>query len=363
MNEPDSGVTTLFDKLVAPPASTPGPPPTRRRRWPFVVAGLVVVLLALGGGSVLAFRQTVAGYDRKIERFGDPFTQIPAKERPARASSAAALNVLLLGSDSRISAGDPKQWAAGAQRTDAIMMVHVQADRKAAYVVSIPRDSWVEVPGRGMAKINAAFSWGGPALMVRTVEAMTGVQVDHVAVVDFDGFKQLTDDLGGVDIKISAATKDKRATWTPGVHHMDGATALNYVRQRYNLPGGDFDRVKRQQNWIRAVFRKLSSSGTLKNPIALNRALNTLSASVATDSGFTMDRISELVTSLAGVGAGNLRFFTTPTAGTGWSPDGKQSIVKLDRVRGEQLWQAVRKDRVVDWFRTYHPDLLPETLR
>jgi LCP family protein required for cell wall assembly len=243
------------------------------------------------------------------------------------------------------------------------MLVHVQADRKAAYVVSIPRDSWVPIPGHGTAKINAAFSWGGPALMVRTVESVTGVHVDHVAIADFDGFKQLTDDLGGVDIKIPKATHDERASWTAGVHHMTGDQALNYVRQRHNLPGGDFDRVRRQQNWIRAVFRKLVASGTMSNPVELNRALTTLSASVATDNGFGMDQISALVSSLSSMDPGELRFLTAPTSGTGWSPDHTQSIVRLDAVGGQRLWQAVRQDGVRSWIQRYRPDMLPQTVR
>ncbi len=363
MSEPSRGVAALFDDVVTPPASPAPPAPRRRARWPFVVAGVVVAALALAaGGTWFAVRQAVAGYDRNIERFGDPFAQIPATERPAPTAQTGALNVLLLGSDSRISAGDPKAWSAGAQRTDAIMLVHVQADRKAAYVVSIPRDSWVPIPGRGTAKINAAFSWGGPALMVRTVESVTGVHVDHVVIADFDGFQQLTDDLGGVDIKVPKATRDERATWTAGVHHMSGKDALNYVRQRHNLPGGDFDRVKRQQTWIRAVVRKLVASGTMANPVALNRALTTLSKSVATDAAFDIDKLGALVSSLADMDPGELRFLTMPTAGSGVSSDG-QMYLKVDRTAAGRLFQAVEDDKVRQWIRTYRPDMLPETVR
>jgi len=372
----DRGVTDLFDNLVdgsSPDAQpllddgTPRPPARarrRRRRWPFVVAGLLVVVGALAGGGWLTVHQAVSRYDHNIERFGDPFAQIPTADRPVRTTATGAMNVLLLGSDSRISGGDPTQWVYGGQRTDAIMLVHVPADRKGTTVVSIPRDSWVPIPGHGTAKINAAFSWGGPPLMVRTVEQLTGVHVDHVAIADFTGFKDLTDELGGVDIRIPAATKDERATWTAGLHHMNGEEALDYVRQRHNLPGGDFDRVKRQQAWIRAVAHQLTSAGTLTNPLALNDALTTLSKSVATDSQFGIGQIGDLVTSLAGIGGSHsLVFMTVPTAGTGWSPDHTQSIVNLDVRAGNQLWTAVRQDKVPAWIEQNRPQLLPQTVR
>ena len=366
MSESSRGVAALYDAVAAEPAPArpdgPGRHRGHRRRWLFVVLGAVLMLaLGLAGGAWFTVRHAVAGYDHNIERFGDPFAQLPTDQRPASIAPTGALNVLLLGSDSRISAGDPSQWSVGAQRTDAIMLVHVQSDRKAAYVVSIPRDSWVAIPGHGTAKINAAFSWGGPSLMVRTVESVTGVHVDHVVIADFEGFKQLTDDLGGVDIKIPKATHDERASWTAGVHHMTGQQALNYVRQRHNLPGGDFDRVKRQQTWIKVVVRKLAASGTMANPAALNRALTTLSKSVATDAAFSMDKISALVSSLGDMDPGELRFLTMPTAG-GVTSNGEMDV-KVDKTAAGRLFGAVEADQVRQWIRTYRPDMLPEEVR
>jgi LCP family protein required for cell wall assembly len=367
----EPGVGELFDGLLVGPDTPPRgtsiahrAAPPRRRRWLYVLGGFLVAVLAVGATGAVAVRQVISGYDHNIQRFGDPFAAIPRTDRATPdAAATGSMNILLLGSDSRIDAGNPQQWSYGAQRTDAIMVVHVQADRKAAYVVSIPRDSWVTIPGHGKAKINAAFSWGGPSLMIRTVESVTGVPIDHVVVADFTGFKTLTDQLGGVDITIPQATSDERHTWTAGVHHMDGEEALDYVRQRHNLPNGDFDRVRRQQNWIRAVLRKLGSTGTLLNPLALNTQLTTLSKSVATDSGFDMDKIGALATSLAGLGQGDLRFLTVPTKGTGWSPDHTQSIVLLDDAKSSPLWQSVRKDAMPDWLRANHPELLPPVVR
>ena len=343
----------------AAPGTAPGPldellradqPQRPRRRTRRVLLVLTALVLVLVGGGVLAAARLQGNLDRNIERFGDPFAAIPAASRPA-AAPAGAMNILLLGSDSRVSAGDPSQWTAGAQRTDAIMVLHVPADRGAAYVTSIPRDSWVPIPGHGTAKINAAFSFGGPSLMVRTVEQLTKVRIDHVVIADFEGFTKLTDAVGGVTITVPKATHDERISLQAGKQQMDGETALKYVRQRHNLPGGDFDRVKRQQNWIRAVARQAMSAGTLTNPLRLNRALDALTRSVATDSGFSIGEMRDLALSMRSVRSNDLTFMTAPIAGTGWNADHTQAIVLLDKPAGRGLWKAMAADRTAGWVR------------
>ena len=326
----------------------------RRRRLLLFVALPLTVALVLAGGAAVAVRRVQSTLDAKIDRFADPAAAIPASERPARVPSSGptpAVNLLVFGSDSRISAGDPSQWEAGAQRTDAIMLVHLPADRSGAYVVSIPRDSWVDIPGHGKAKINAAFSWGGPALAVRTVEHLTGVRIDHLVVTDFTGFAKITDLLGGVRITVPKATGmgNSHARITAGTYTMNGTTALAYVRERYTLPGGDFDRVKRQQNWIRAILRTSGEAGLAEDPQRLYAMLDAVAGSVATDSGFSIEAMRDLLLSLRGAGPGGMHFLTVPVTGTGWSPDHQQSIVLLDTHRANGLWTAVRTDRVAGW--------------
>jgi LCP family protein required for cell wall assembly len=340
-------------------------PPKRKRRWLIVLTVFAVVIALFVGGGYFAYEQITAGWNKNIERLGDPFKDIPTDTRPLTDPNAGdAVNILMLGSDSRVSAGDPTQWAVGAQRTDAIMLFHIPADRKSAYVMSIPRDSWVSIPGHGTAKINAAFSWGGPTLMVQTVEQLTKVRIDHLAIVDFDGFKQITDALGGVTITVpKTVTSTKQGTIKAGTYTMDGETALTYVRQRYNLPGGDFDRVKRQQNWIRAVMVKLMSQGTLTNPLKLNDAMNALTKSLSIDDAFTFNEMQDLALSSRSLRAGDVKFFTVPVAGTGWSPDHKQSIVNLDTTADAGLFDAVRKDQVGQWITEHKTETLGNTVR
>lgn len=336
----------------------------RRQTVTLVVLVVLVVVAGLVAALALAADITVRErYDSRIERFDDPTRSIPEESRAPEATGVAqgARTYLLLGSDSRISAGDPSRWEAGAQRTDAIMLVHLPADRSALYVMSIPRDTWVDIPGRGEAKINAAFSHGGPSLLVQTVEQLTGVRVDHLGVVDFEGFVQMTDALGGVEITVPEETRDSRNTFPAGTYTMDGEQALGYVRQRYGLDGGDFDRVKRQQNWIRAVLGDALSRDTLTSPATLDDFLLATTSAVALDDGFDAGRLRGLAFELRGLRRDDLRFLTVPVAGTGRSDDG-QSIVLLDEPAADGLWQALREGTVEQWVASGEAELLGETV-
>jgi LCP family protein required for cell wall assembly len=363
-------LNTLDTPGVAPqpaplPQATPTPPatstkPTGRRGWrqraasPFVIIPFTIVM-SLGIGTVIAGWQIQSGIDRRIARFGDPFAQIPFAVRPPKAASAgAAMNLLVFGSDSRIAANDPTQWQAGGRKTDAIMLVHLPADRSAAYIVSIPRDSWVAVPGHGKARLNAAFSLGGPPLAIRTVEQLTGVRIDHMMITDFTGFAVITDLLGGVKITVPQATTlgGGQGTIAAGTHLMDGRTALGYVRSPYTSAARGFDRVKRQQNWIRAIMNKAADSGAATNPQKLLSLLDGIAASLSTDSGFTIGQIRDLTLSMHSAWPGGVTFITAPLSGAGLSPDHTQSIVELDVAKDGTLWTALRTDSVGAWLTT-----------
>jgi LCP family protein required for cell wall assembly len=315
------------------------------------VAGLLLLgLLVAGAGAALWFKGQL---DANIERLGDPFAGLA--ERPQAASGDAGtdspppVNILVLGSDSRISAGDPAQWEAGAQRTDAIMLVHLAGDRQSAQVVSVPRDSWVPIPGHGEAKINAAYSFGGPPLLIETFEDLTGVRIDHFVVTDFESFTAMTDALGGVTIHVPEGVSDGPDGLFPaGDHFMSGEQALEYTRQRYGLPGGDFDRVQRQQSWMRAIMGQVGDS--LTDPGGMKRFLEVVSGSVAADDGLTTDRMLDLLLGARDLRADDVAFLTAPYAGTGRSADG-QSIVLLDRDRLDPLMAAIAADDAAAYVR------------
>ena len=269
----------------------------------------------------------------------------------------------MLGSDSRISAGDPSQWEIGAQRTDAIMIVQVSGDRESVSVMSIPRDSWVEIPGHGQAKINAAYSYGGPSLTIQTVEQLTGIHIDHVIVADFESFTNLTDEIGGVTINLKTPQTVAGTDFHAGAQLLNGEQALAYARERKTLPGGDFDRINRQQAWMRAIVSQVFNSGILSDPTRLYSFLSAVTSTMAVDEGFTIDEMQNLALGMRGVRSADIRFMTVPTAGTDMSNDG-QSIVNLDPDASAPLFEAFAADTVGEYLEA-NPDvvaLLPATV-
>lgn len=327
------------------------------------VLGLVGALV-LGVGGTLAV--LAARLNANVERIADPFADLtdrptvpvptPAPGETAVPEVQAALNVLVLGSDSRISAGDPAQWQAGAQRTDAIMLVHLAADGSSAAVMSIPRDSWVQIPGYGEAKINAAYSYGGPTLLIQTIEQLTGVRIDHFAIADFESFAEVTDAIGGVPITLGEDLYDRRDNLmlTAGDQVLTGEQALVWARERYSLTRGDFDRVQRHQAWLRAIAQRVTANGILRNPVTTVRFLDAVTRSVAVDEGLTPEVLAGLVPRVRDLGTDDLDFFTVPITGTGTSADG-QSIVLLDQAPFAELMAAVAADAVPAYLEA-HPD-------
>ena len=233
-----------------------------------------------------------------------------------------------------------------AQRADTIILVHLPADRGRVHLVSFPRDAWVPIQGHGDAKLNAAFSFGGPPLLIATIERLTGVRVDHFAILDFEGFRSMTDALGGVTVRVARTVRDpaRQVVWPAGKHHLDGARALDFVRQRHNLPGGDLGRIKRQQAFLKALAGRVVDRGTLANPLKLNAFLAASTKAVSVDESLTISRLRSLALQFRSLGAGDVVFVTAPVAGAG--TEGRQSVVYLDRAKSRPLYRALRTDAV-----------------
>ncbi|MFJ6195465.1 LCP family protein [Micromonospora sp. NPDC092111] len=316
-----------------------------RRRGRRIVLVTLLVLALLGAGGVGAGAFYLRSVEKDVERV-DAFTRVPQESRPP-VLARDATNIMILGSDSR----DPERTAGS--RTDTIILAHLPKDRKSAQLVSIPRDTWVHVPRSGDgghggrdAKINAAYAWGGIPLMVQTVEEFTRVHVDHVAVIDFAGFKEIIDALGGVDITVDrdfTSIHPPQRTFRAGRQTMDGETALDYARQRKQFPDGDFARIRHQQQVIKAILDKAATGGILTSPGRLNDFVRAASASVSVDREMSL---LDMATELRGMRGGNLAFFTSPTRGTGRV--GSESVVFADEEKCRAFYDAVRRDAATE---------------
>ena len=318
----------------------------RRHKALSVIVGLALVLLIV----LVLWLWWLNHKLGDIDRF--PFE--PGGDRPAKVGSAE--NILLIGVDDPAGKGGlfddltSGEWEPGKFRSDAIMVLHVTGDRQSAQLVSIPRDSFVDVPDRGRTKINASFSDGGPQELAEVVEQFTDVRIDHAVVIDFQHLADMTTALGGVDVVVPESVTDPRNgyTWEKGPLHLEGEMAVWYVRQRYGMPRGDFDRIQRQQNVLRAMLDKVASAGTLTNPLRVTRLVTELSSFVAVDDGFTPARMRSLAISSRGIRPATMRFVTVPVTGTP-TIDGA-SVVTLDTEKTAALFDALERDRFEDWY-------------
>ncbi|RZU34114.1 LCP family protein [Blastococcus saxobsidens] len=338
------------------------PTPRKRqfRKVLIALGALTAVLLLLVGGGLWYLTERYAG---NIERVSDVFADIdedarPAPATPEQAAAEDPVTFLLVGSDSRADL-EPGETPDG--RSDAIMLARFSADRRHAQVISIPRDSWVDIPGRGMNKINAAYSFGGPSLLIQTVEELTGVRIDHYAAIDFDGLIQVTDDLGGVDVVVAQTTSNGPYTFPAGVNHLDGEQARWYLGQRYGLTGGDFDRVRRQQQYLQAMFGKLFSSDTFTDPARLDAALLAVTSAVALDDRLGNGELLSLTYSLRNLTPERVEFFTAPVLGTGM--EGPASVVYLDQTAGQRMWEYLRSDSLGQNADEFANEALPDVPR
>jgi len=344
----------------SPPPPPPSYPPGRpyrskgtgrvRPRWGRIalLAGLAVLIIAvIAGISLYGYAN---GLDKDLKRT-DAFSTLTG-DRPGKAIEGA-MNILLVGSDSR----DPsaKEDEANAWRADTLILMHIPADHKSAQLVSIPRDLWVVVPKSNSAKctdgsrakINASFAFGGLPRAVHTVECLTDVKVDHVLAIDFGGFKEVTDALGGVDLNVDktiTSIHKPHRVFKKGMMHMDGAQALDWVRQRYQFPRGDFDRVRHQQEFLKAVMDKAASSGTITNPGKLNDFLKAITAAVTADKDFSL---ADAAVNFRDIRGSNLTFITSPNKGS--DTISGQSVVVSDREKAIALYKAVAEDKMGPW--------------
>ena len=353
---------------TAPPApspTTPPPaPPGGRARTKtilgWIAAGLVVVLVITVTGGYLVYRH-LNGNITHYDAAGQEIIKRPPKLTKAQ-------NILLIGSDTRAFAGGAKFGRdVGGARSDTTILVHLSAGGRKAVLVSIPRDSYVEIPacrlpGGGQStphhdKFNTAYSLGGPACTIATVESLTQVHIDHFVEVNFQGFQRMVNALGGVDICLRKPINDpirfvgghyqgSGLVLPAGTTRLKGKQALAFVRARYGVgDGSDIGRIKDQQLFISAVIRKATSAGLLVDIPALYRFLDAATKSIRTDPKFGLPQLKSLADRLHGLKPGTVSLLTVPFLFN--APGVPSADIAWDPVKAPALWTALRTDRAL----------------
>ncbi len=271
-------------------------------------------------------------------------------ERPAETGSS---DILLMGSDSR--AGTAEAATVTGQRADTLMLLHIPAGGGDPYLISIMRDTWVNIPGYGSAKINAGLNYGGVDVQIATIEQLLDIRIDHVAEIDFSGFKSMTDALGGVDVNVPLSFQADGKSYTAGQQHMNGDEALTFVRQRYAFEDGDYQRVRNQRAYMDGVLGTIKSQGAFKNATNFKNVVESIAPYVTVDSGLDSGAIVSMAAPYLSSGGPNLHMLTLPNAGTGWSVDG-QSIVVLDSAATEDLSNALKNEDMAGYVSQYGED-------
>ncbi|MGA9873706.1 MAG: LCP family protein [Rhodococcus sp. (in: high G+C Gram-positive bacteria)] len=298
------------------------------------------------GLTLLALLLVVGGLTYYVD---SSLTRIDAlSDYDGRVADTPGTNWLLVGSDSRAGL-TPEQEAAlatggetGPSRTDTIILIHIPEGGGATTMVSLPRDSYVSVPGSGQDKLNASFALGGPQLLVQTVEGATGIRVDHYAEIGFGGFAGIVDAIGGVDVCLQNAISDPLAgiDLQAGCQELAGAEALGFVRSRATALA-DLDRMNNQRQFMSALLSKATSPSTFLNPFRLWPLVTDTVDSLSVDEG---DHIWNLA-SLAWAMRGELVTTAVPVAGFENTDVG--NVLLWDSDRASQFFQALADDRQI----------------
>ena len=327
-----------------PPPSGPAvpPPPSARlgkRRHPArIVIGILSGLLLL----ILVWLVGVPAYAwSKVERLD----AAPGGERPA---NQPGQTFLLVGSDSRegLSPEERKRLGTGntaGRRTDTIMIVYVPPGGQPA-MISVPRDSYVPISKHGSTKINAAYAFGGPELLVQTVERNTGLRVDGYVEIGFGGFVNIIDAVGGVEMCLPKAIKDRpsRLDLPKGCQTLDGATALGYVRMRKADPRGDLGRVERQREMLAAVAKKAASPATVLNPVRYWNLSNASTQAITLDEDTSLLQTARLGLAMSRISSGKGLTLTVPIADTDASTSAGSAVL-WDKKKAKAMFADIAR--------------------
>ena len=309
----------------------------RQRRALMVASGLMSALVLLVAGGAWALTGYINGNLGRVDAgtVGTP--------------PSGPLNILVAGVDTRSGLSPHEQAAlhvghvAGAN-SDTMMIVHLSADHQRVTVVSLPRDTWLDIPGHGMNKINAAYGLGGPKLVVQTVAEATGLTINDYVGVNFLAVVRVVDALGGVDVCLPQAVNDSYSglDLRAGTSHVNGITALKYARDRHSFANGDLTRIDNQQKLLSSLLRKAISGGTLANPVRFSKFLNATLAALQVDRGLNA---TALANQMRGISTSDVAFTTVPLSNADYQAPGGQSAVLWDTQAANQLFTDLAGDK------------------
>ncbi|MFD5949405.1 LCP family protein [Streptomyces collinus] len=328
--------------------------PPQRNKGLMIMAWTAAGIVVLGGAGAGYLYFKLNGNLKSVD-----IDQALGTDRPKKADNGSE-NILVLGSDTR--AGGNKKLGGGTDdgsaRSDTAMIVHVYKGHKKASVVSIPRDTLIdrpactdtqgnEHPAARNAMFNSAYSTGGAACAVKTVESITDLRMDHYLEVDFAGFQKLIDDLGGVEITTTKSIDDpdSHLKLKAGTHTLDGEQALGLVRTRHGVgDGSDLGRIQLQQAFIKALVNQIKDVGVFSNPKKLLDLAETATKTVTTDSDLgSVNKLASFASGLKGISPSNMHMVTMPVA---YDPADPNRVL-LQEKKADQIWKALEQDKPI----------------
>lgn len=305
------------------------------------------LLVAVGTLSVLVL--LISGSGWVLSRYlGDQFARVDAGTTGT--PDSGPLNILLAGVDIRsgLTPGQQARLHVGSvpsHNSDTLMIIHVYGDHRHVEAISLPRDSWVNIPGYGMNKINAAIGFGGPSLVVQTVQQLTGLTINDFVEVNFLGFVRLIDAIGGVNICLPFAVSDPYSglRLSAGRHHVDGITALQFARDRHSFARSDLDRIFDQQQLMATVASQAINSGTLSDPARISRLFSALTSVIKIDQHLN---VIGLATELRNVRPSLISFTTVPLEPINYvTPTGLWALL-WNQPAASALFARIRSDQL-----------------
>src|SRR5579875_1540321 len=312
----------------------------RRRAWlrPRRILAIVAVLIAL---LLIGTVGTYFYLNSKLTR------QNVLVDYPGRPAQGAGQNWLIAGSDSRqgLTAAQERRLSTGfdvsGHRSDTIMLLHIPANGGRPVLISLPRDSYVPIPGNGYNKINAAFAIGGPKLLAETVQNVTGLRIDHYMEIGFGGFVGVVNAVGGVQMCLKHPLHDVASglNLKAGCQTLDGAQALGYVRDRHSFADQDLQRVQDQRAFLKALLHKVTSPGVMLNPFAALPAADGAASTLTVDQGTSLYQLIQVAFALR-----DPITTTVPIANPNYLTSNAGDAVLWNRQAALELFRDLRTD-------------------